>query len=170
MYKLRSIPKIQQGIPICTLCGAMLLCALPACAPYGPGAQMDIAADTEAITELLMNQQNDWNAGDIEAFMQGYVHSDSLRFASGGTYRFGWDATIERYYDTYPDRDAMGTLVFSNLDIDILSNGWAMAFGAWHLTRGGDYEDIGGLFTLILRRDAQGWRIMYDHTSRAVRT
>lgn len=47
-----------------------------------------LAAEKEAIRELLMNQQDDWNDGDIEAFMGGYLNSDSLRFASEGSYPF----------------------------------------------------------------------------------
>lgn len=126
-----------------------------------------LAAEKEAIRELLMNQQDDWNDGDIEAFMGGYLNSDSLRFASEGSYRFGWKATLDRYHTSYPVRAAMGRLTFSDLAIELLSEHWAMAFGAWNLKRGGDYDDIGGLFTLILLRTSGCWRIKYDHTSRA---
>ena len=125
------------------------------------------AADRQYILDLLMTQQHDWNSGDVASYMEGYEKTDSLRFASGGAYRFGWQATIDRYYDTYPNRDAMGQLTFSELDVDILSQDRAMAFGRWHLVRGRDYENIGGLFTLILVRAGSGWLIKYDHTSQA---
>ncbi|GMQ81930.1 MAG: hypothetical protein BMS9Abin05_1368 [Rhodothermia bacterium] len=128
---------------------------------------IDRAGDEKAILDLLMTQQQDWNNGDIAAFMTGYLDSDSLRFASRGAYRFGWQATIDRYYATYPDSDAMGSLTISELDVEILSNEWATAFGRWNLQRGGDYEDIGGLFTLLLVRTDGGWLIKYDHTSQA---
>lgn len=98
--------------------------------------------------------------------MEGYARTDSLRFASGSTVQRGWKTTLERYYRRYPDRSAMGTLAFTDLEIKLLSPQWAMAFGAWHLQREGDYEDVGGLFTLILQHnDATGWQILYDHTS-----
>jgi len=114
-----------------------------------------------------MRQQDDWNDGNIETFMGAYLNSDSLRFASGGSYRFGWQPTLDRYHTEYPDRDAMGLLTFFDLHIDILSENWAMAFGSWNLKRSGEYKDIGGLFTLILLRTLDGWRIAYDHTSSA---
>ena len=59
----------------------------------------------------------------------------------------------------------MGQLTFSELDIEILSHDWATAFGRGNLKRGGEYEDIGGLFTLLLVRANEGWLVQYDHTS-----
>lgn len=137
------------------------------CQTPNEAGMMDRDAEEKAILDLLMTQQEDWNNGDIAAFMTGYVETESLRFASGGAYRFGWQATIDRYYATYPNRDAMGELTFSELDVEILSNEWATVFGRWNLQRGGDYEDIGGLFTLLLVRTDEGWLVKYDHTSQA---
>jgi ketosteroid isomerase-like protein len=38
--------------------------------------------------------------------------------------------------------------------------------GRWHLERAKDSRGpAGGMFTLILRRFPQGWRIVHDHTS-----
>jgi len=130
--------------------------------------EVDPSADEKAVVDLLMTQVDDWNNGDIAGFMTGYVENETLRFASGGTYRFGWKATIDRYHATYPNRDAMGQLTCSELDIEILSHDWATAFGRWNLKRGGEYEDIGGLFTLLLVRTNEGWLVQYDHTSQGL--
>ena len=167
MSQQHVVPNFKRSISICTLFSPMLFCMVAGCRSNVPARATDVAIETQAVHDLLITQQDDWNDGDINSFMQGYVRSDSLRFASGGTVRYGWETTLERYLYSYPSRDAMGTLEFSDLDIDILSNEWAMAFGAWHLTRGGDFSDIGGLYTLILHREADGWKVMYDHTSQA---
>ena len=99
--------------------------------------------------------------------MDDYVKSDTLRFTSGATVRYGWDAALDRYYTNYPDRGAMGELTFSDLAIDVLSEEWASVFGAWHLKREGEYADIGGRYTLLMHRGADGWKVLYDHTSQA---
>ena len=65
--------------------------------------------------------------------------------------------------ERYPDRAAMGRLVFSDLDIRVLSDDAALAFGAWRLER--DNDKPHGLFTLQRRRLEEGWRIVHDHTS-----
>ncbi len=56
----------------------------------------------------------------------------------------------------------MGTLRFSDLRITPLSANAAFVLGRWRLERA---EPIGGVFTLILRRDHGRWVIIHDHTS-----
>jgi uncharacterized protein (TIGR02246 family) len=127
--------------------------------------RFDPAAERTAIRAVLDEQVAAWNAGDLERFMAGYAQTDSLRFASGGSVRHGWTTTLERYQSSYPDRAAMGTLSFEQIDIRVLSPEWAMVFGAWRLDREQDAPN--GLFTLVFQRRAAGWRIVHDHTSSA---
>ena len=37
-------------------------------------------SDSLEITNILFKQQRDWNRGDIDAFMEGYLKSQSLVF------------------------------------------------------------------------------------------
>ena len=97
--------------------------------------------------------------------METYWKSPELRFASGGKVTFGWQETLKGYLKRYPDRAAMGFLEFSDLDIRVLSGDDALAFGAWKLER--QHDQPHGLFTLLLRRFDEGWRIVHDHTSSA---
>lgn len=137
--------------------------ALAGCQSSGP--DFDPAAEKAAIRAVLADQVAAWNAGDLERFMAGYAQTDSLRFASGGSVRHGWATTLERYRKSYPDRAAMGTLAFEQLDIRVLAPEWAMVFGRWQLDRADDAPS--GLFTLMFQRRAEGWRIVHDHTSSA---
>jgi ketosteroid isomerase-like protein len=121
------------------------------------------AAPAHDIRQLLADQGAAWNRGDIDGFMQGYWKSDELRFASGGNITHGWQTTLDRYKRSYPDRTAMGTLAFNDLDITLLAPDAAIAFGRWELAR--EKDKLWGLFTLTLRRTADGWRIIQDHTA-----
>ena len=125
----------------------------------------DSAAVQSAVRAVLDQQVKDWNAGDIEKFMRGYDRSEKTRFASGGNITLGWQAVMDRYRRTYSDRAAMGTLTFSDLDITVASEDTALAFGRWHLKR--DKDEPSGLFTLLFRKTADGWKIVHDHTSAA---
>jgi ketosteroid isomerase-like protein len=118
---------------------------------------------TEAILAVLEHQVAAWNGGDQESFMEGYMKSDSLRFASGATVQYGWQTTLDRYRTAYPDRAAMGRLTFSELDIRVLSPEYALVFGRWRLKRERDMP--GGLFTLLFRKVDGQWVIVHDHTS-----
>ena len=119
----------------------------------------------QEVRALLDQQVADWNAGNLAGFMQGYARSDSTRFASGGDVLLGWQTVFERYRRKYGDKETMGKLKFSDVDIQVLGPESAFAFGRWHLTRA--TGDASGLFTLVLRKTAAGWRIVHDHTSTA---
>ena len=120
---------------------------------------------TREIVALLSAQSAAWNRGDIDGFMQAYAPTATLRFASGGNVTLGWRPTLERYKQRYPDRAAMGTLSFTDVEITSLAPDVAIAFGRWKLTREKDAPH--GLFTLTLKKTAAGWRIIQDHTSSA---
>ena len=117
------------------------------------------------IRDVVLEGEAWWNKGSIEGYMGTYWKSQDLRFASGGKVTFGWQKTLEGYLKSYPDRAAMGRLVFTDLDITILSHESALVFGAWKLER--EHDQPHGLFTLLLRRFDEGWRIVADHSSSA---
>lgn len=163
-------PKRISRAAVWLLAGALLAAAGCAGEEESAGGAPEARAAVRAIRRVLDAQVAAWNRGDIEDFMQGYAHTDSLRFASGGEVRLGWQAALSSYRTGYPDREAMGTLAFSDLDIEVLSADRALVFGRWRLQRAADTPH--GLFTLIFARrpTAAGdtaWRIVHDHTSAA---
>ena len=114
------------------------------------------------IPAMLQRQADAWNKGDIDTFMEPYWQSPDLTFSTGVRLTRGFAATLERYRNRYPTPDAMGRLTFSDLEIIDLSPSAALVLGAWHLDRD---EPVGGLFTLVLRREHGRWIIIHDHTS-----
>ena len=120
----------------------------------------------QQVHALLDRQVADWNAGNLEAFMQGYARSDTTRFASGGDVLLGWQTVFDRYRRKYGgDKESMGKLKFSDVDVQALGPDSAYVFGRWRLARQG--TNMSGLYTLILRKTGEGWRIAHDHTSAA---
>jgi len=55
-----------------------------------------------AIRQLLSNQTECWNKGDIEGFMQTYWQSDSLLYVGKSGVTYGWHRTLERYKNLIP--------------------------------------------------------------------
>lgn len=129
------------------------------------GCREEEALVEDEVLKTVLAGEAWWNEGSIEGYMETYWKSPDLRFAGGGTVTYGWQETLDRYLERYPDRAAMGRLVFTDLDITVLTNDAALVFGAWRLERGDDQPH--GLFTLLLRRFDEGWRIVADHTSSA---
>ncbi|PYL49866.1 MAG: hypothetical protein DMF40_01090 [Verrucomicrobia bacterium] len=77
----------------------------------------------------------------------------------------GRQTVRDRYLRKYSDRAKMGTLTFSDLEIEPLGPDSAVVLGRWELKRANDNPH--GHFTLIFRRTPDGWRIVHDHTSAA---
>jgi len=121
-------------------------------------------ADTDAVGKLLADQVEAWNRGNLKGFMAGYWDSPELSFYSGRDKRSGWKETYERYQKRYQaDGREMGKLVFSELDTQKFGDGRLMVRGRWALDL--KSEMIDGLFTLIVEKKPEGWRIVHDHTS-----
>lgn len=118
----------------------------------------------QEIIELLDRQNKYWNEGNIEAFMQDYWQSDSLMFIGKNGVVYGWEATRSRYLKSYPDRATMGKLRFEIQKIDFHSKNVAWVLGKWQLLRP-EKGDVGGFFTLILKKINGRWFIVSDHTS-----
>ena len=123
------------------------------------------ANSVSQIQSVLSAQQDAWNRGEIDAFMNGYARSASTVFVSEDEVRRGWETVRERYRVKYSDRAKMGTLSFSDIEVTMLSPDAAVVLGRWQLKRGNDEPH--GRFTLIFKRLPEGWRIVHDHTSAA---
>lgn len=109
-------------------------------------------------------QQTAWNAGDIDAFMLGYHQQPDVVFTSGGNIRKGWEATLTAYRKRYIEGDAkMGTLSFSDLEVQPLGPGAAVVLGHWELTQ--TPQAGKGVFSLVFTEVDERWAILHDHSS-----
>jgi len=117
------------------------------------------------IRAVLSRQVADWNRGDVRAFMEGYEKSESLTFV-GKTIARGHAAVLANYLKNYPSKEKMGQLEFEIVEVRMLGSSYASVIGRWKLTRSASAGgDAGGIYTLLFRKGAAGWRIIQDHTS-----
>jgi ketosteroid isomerase-like protein len=121
--------------------------------------------DAAAIRGVLNAQVAAWNHGDVVTFMQGYRNSPTTTFV-GKTIAHGYADILARYQKIYSDKDKMGQLAFTDLEVHPLDAHFAAVTGRYHLTRsagaGGNAE---GIFSLIFEKTTSGWKIILDHTS-----
>ncbi len=136
----------------------LLLCCLLALA-----ANLCFAQDKQAILKVLSVQNQAWNRGDLDAFMQGYWRSDSLLFVGKSGPKYGWQTTLDNYKKGYPDKTAMGQLTFDILKVQLLDKTNAFVLGGWRLKR--EKDAPGGYFTLWFRKINGEWKIVADHSS-----
>jgi len=119
--------------------------------------------DEMEVRALLNLQTQEWNKGNIPAFMETYWKSDSLMFIGKSGLTYGWQKTLDNYNKNYPDKVAMGKLKFELLQVKRLSSTHFFVVGKWHLTR--SIGDVGGIFSLLLTKVGNRWVIIADHTS-----
>ena len=120
------------------------------------------SADEVAVRNILSRQNNEWNNGNIEAFMTGYWNNDSLMFIGKNGVTYGWQKTLENYKKNYPDTAAMGKLTFELLEVKRLSAIYFFVVGKWHLLR--SIGDVQGAFTLLFKKVKNKWVIVADHS------
>jgi ketosteroid isomerase-like protein len=123
------------------------------------------SGEDAAIREVMAQQQEAWNRGDIPGFMRAYENSPDTTFVGKDVTR-GYQPVLDRYLKRYPTREAMGELTFSELEIHLIGSGHAWAMGRFTLKRtaagGGDAT---GRFTLVLKKTKSGWKVILDHTN-----
>jgi hypothetical protein len=130
------------------------------------GQQMDVLPQAELdVVKVLIAQERAWNEGNLDAFTSGYKDSPDTLFISSAVSR-GFEAMVASYKKNYPDKAAMGTLSFSNLEPHLLDERFAVLTGHFQLERskkaGGSAE---GIFSLVLEKTGDGWKIILDHTT-----
>jgi ketosteroid isomerase-like protein len=118
------------------------------------------STDEAAIRQVMANQEKAWDAGDIPGFMVGYA--DSVCFIGKTSRTCGKANVTANYLKNYPDKEAMGDLFFDGLEVIPAGFDHAWVTGRWRLFRVGD--TLGGGFSLLWVREAEGWRILRDHT------
>ncbi len=114
--------------------------------------------------DLLKAQEDAWNRGDLNGFMATYRMSDDVTFFGGGAATKGWAEILERYQISYGSPNSrMGQLKFENVQVEPLSYDSSLVRGRWVVRDNG--QSKGGLFTILLRKRSDGWKIIHDHTS-----
>jgi len=119
--------------------------------------------DELAIRNMLSAQAVQWNAGNIPGFMKGYWENDSLVFIGKNGPTYGYQPTLERYKKSYPDAAHMGKLTSTIVSMKKLSAEYYFVIGKWALKR--DAGDVGGSYTLLIRKIKGEWVIVCDHSS-----
>jgi ketosteroid isomerase-like protein len=155
---MRLLVRLSFAVVIAVL---LLIPALPSASAQASAQP----AEKDAILAILNKQAVDWNRGDLEAFATGYKNSPDILFM-GRTIRRGYDQMLAGYRKSFPTKDAMGTLSFSNLEVQPLDEHFATVTGRFHLERtaaGGG--NAGGYYLLVVEKTPSGWKIIRDDTT-----
>ena len=155
--------KAFRGVPVMLV--VLVGLGLVACSSGMPSGsdtdpEVDHAAIREAISEVMDRQEDAWDHGDIDGFMEGYA--DDICFIGRGGMRCGRDSVTMDYRMAYPDAAAMGDLTFGVTEILPIATGHAWCTGTWSLVR--EQDTLEGGFSLLWERAGGEWLIVRDHS------
>ncbi len=122
--------------------------------------------DHQRILALFESSCSAWNRGDVGGYLSCYWHSDKVRWVSGGSVQRGFEAIASAFKERFGSPDSMGRLEVADLEVQLLGENDALAFGAWtQTTRTAGHR---GVFTVHLKKIDGEWLIVSDHSSSSV--
>lgn len=135
------------------------------CLPVGVHAQYANPAASVEIKAVMQKSAEDWNRGDLNAFVACYKNSPDILLI-GTTISRGYDSMLQTYRTYYGTKEKMGVLSYSQIEVQPLDAKFATATGHFHLERtasGGG--SIDGYYLLVFERTPQGWKIIRDDST-----
>jgi uncharacterized protein (TIGR02246 family) len=86
-------------------------------------------AQGDEVRKLLKDSEDAWNRGDLATFASYYDDSPETTFIGREVTHGGPKQIVARYRRSYPTREAMGTLTFSEIAVRPLGADYAVANG-----------------------------------------
>ena len=154
----------------------------------------DISYTLADVNQVIDEQLQGWNEGNIDKFMQGYIKDSSVRFITNKRVKTSWQEITNSYKKNYPNKDAMGQLSFYRDEVRWINESAyiAQVIGRWQVVQkhketaktSGSVEThvntpsthniiqqnknsqdtLSGRFSLIFIGTPQGPKIQIDHT------
>ncbi len=122
--------------------------------------------DFAEIEKVLNQQTAEWQKGNIDGFMQGYWHSDSLQFITARGIKKSYDSVSNNYKKHYDTPEKRGFLTFRDLQFQTLDAACEIVHctGRWHIAANEKDAEKSGIFSLIFKKINGEWKIVIDHT------
>lgn len=132
----------------------------------------------ENCRNLLLQQAEAWNRGELEIFVLGYRRSPNTLFLNDDEVAVGFDKMLARYKASYPDAASMGTLSFEGLQFMNIDATHVMCTGTFVLKpkatpegeESAEVKERWGRFGLVFRQEDSVWKIALDYTTKGVGT
>lgn len=137
----------------------------PSATGQTPGQLYTATREQLDVTKIVIAQENAWNKGDLDAYLSYFKDAKNTEAVLNGSVR-GLEKIRNAYHASFPNRDAMGQLEQSEVDVRELGSDFALATGRYHLLRsrknGGEAQ---GTFTEIFQKTEEGWKIVFSQNT-----
>lgn len=114
------------------------------------------------VVKIILRQRDAWNNGNLDAYLSEYKDAPDTQAVLATLVR-GLENIRAAYRANFPNKEAMGTLDDSEVEVRALGANYALATGKYHLTRsrkaGGD---AAGVFTELFEKTPAGWKVIFS--------
>jgi hypothetical protein len=119
----------------------------------------------QQVYEVLLKMLDRWNAHDIEGHLDVYWKSPELLVVIDSEQFNGWQQLHDSYVNGYPDRNAMGFVQPTRIQIKLLKPDLALALTWWSASFPTTKLKVVGNSTMDLQKFDDGWKIVASHSS-----
>jgi len=114
------------------------------------------------IVNAMVNSANEWNKGNLEAFMSLYDASATMMMPTGPACLDAIRSLYEKKY--FAGGMPKQNLRYSDMKVRFLGGDYALLTGAFTLY-GNNLPERSGRYSLVMVRSPTGWKILHDHSS-----
>jgi len=120
--------------------------------------------DEKDILALMRLEEQYWNEGNIEKYVDLYAPTDSVRmiYKGGAGVTYGKDSILA-FYKKYWPRERMGQLTLDGERLERLSPEYYYVSGFFHV-RYPDGKAVEGRFSGLMKKIKGRWYIYTDHS------
>ena len=115
------------------------------------------------IKNFMLQGEQTWNKGDLDAFMKTYWKHDSVALIGKRGVTRGWQKIYDVYKQGFPDTSYMGHLRYDIIEIKVFTPLYGYVIGKFNVTR--TKGDFSGYFDVLVRKIKGKWYIIADHSS-----
>jgi len=118
--------------------------------------------DVKAIQALMRTEEEVWNRGDIDAYVQLYAPGDSTRMIYTGGATHGRDSILA-FYKKYWPKERMGHLTLTPDGIEKISKKYYYVSGFFAVSYPSGKE-VKGRFSGLVKKIKGKWYLYTDHS------
>ncbi len=117
------------------------------------------------VVKIILAQEGAWNKGDLDGYLSHYKDAEDTQAVLANLVR-GVDNIRSAYKQNFPNKDSMGSIEDTDIEVKALGDNFALATGKYHLNRpkksGGAME---GTFMELFEKTQVGWQIIFSQSS-----
>ncbi len=144
---------------------ALAVLAMAACRSSGERTDVvDREGLQAAVDHLLTESEKAWNGGDLAGFIDWYKRGEETSFLGSNGLTHGWDTIRQRYAGRFEPGASRDSLRFEELVTRPLAPWLGLATARYVLFQG-DSVTSTGVFTIVVEKTPEGWRIIHDQSA-----